>query len=119
MLAERWAGAIDAVGGPTLANAIASTRYGGTVAACGLAWGTDLPTTVFPFILRGVTLAGVDSVMAPLAARREAWGRLATDLDLDKLAAMTTTIGLAQVPETAAAILEGKVRGRVVVDVGA
>lgn len=119
MLAERWAGAVDAVGGATLANVIASTRYGGTVAACGLAGGTDLPTTVYPFILRGVTLAGIDSVMAPQAARREAWDRLARDLDLDKLASMTTRIGLAEVPATASAILAGKVRGRVVVDVGA
>jgi acrylyl-CoA reductase (NADPH) len=119
MLGERWAGAVDAVGGVTLANVVASTRYGGTVAACGLAGGTDLPTTVYPFILRGVTLAGVDSVMAPLAKREEAWARLARDLDLDRLAAMTTRIGLAEVPATAAAILEGKVRGRVVVDVRA
>lgn len=119
MLAERWAGVVDAVGGTTLANAIASTRYGGTVAACGLAGGTDLPSSVYPFILRGVTLAGIDSVMAPLAVRRQAWDRLAADLDLDKLAAMTTKVGLDEVPATAAAILEGQVRGRVVVDVGA
>ncbi len=116
---ERWAHAVDAVGSQTLVNVLAQTRYGGTVAACGLAQGSDLPGTVLPFILRGVTLAGVDSVMAPLARRREAWGRLATDLDLTKLAAMTTTIGLAGVPTACASILDGKVRGRVVVDVNA
>ena len=116
---ERWAHAIDAVGSATLANVIASTRYGGVVAACGLAQGGDLPTSVYPFILRGVTLAGVDSVMAPLALRREAWARLSTELDLSKLASMTTTIGLSDVAATAAAILEGQVRGRVVVDVHA
>ena len=115
--AERWAHAVDAVGSHTLVNVLAGTRYGGTVAACGLAQGGDLPGTVYPFILRGVTLAGVDSVMAPLALRQQAWARLATDLDLAKLAAMTTTIGLAEVPATCAAILEGQVRGRVVVDV--
>ena len=117
--AERWAHAVDAVGSHTLVNVLAGTRYGGTVAACGLAQGGDLPGTVYPFILRGVTLAGVDSVMAPLALRQQAWARLATDLDLAKLAAMTTTIGLAEVPATCAAILEGQVRGRVVVDVDA
>ncbi|MEZ5261504.1 MAG: MDR family oxidoreductase [Acidimicrobiales bacterium] len=117
--AERWANAVDAVGSHTLVNVLAGTRYGGTVAACGLAQGGDLPGTVYPFILRGVTLAGVDSVMAPLALRRQAWSRLATDLDLAKLAAMTTTIGLADVPGTCASILDGQVRGRVVVDVNA
>ncbi len=117
--AERWAHAIDAVGSATLANVIASTRYGGVVAACGLAQGGDLPTSVYPFILRGVTLAGVDSVMAPLALRREAWARLSRELDLSKLASMTTTIGLGDVASTCAAILEGQVRGRVVVDVNA
>jgi acrylyl-CoA reductase (NADPH) len=117
--AERWAHAVDAVGSATLANVLASTKYGGVVAACGLAQGGDLPATVYPFILRGVTLAGVDSVMAPLALRREAWARLATELDLGKLAAMTTTIGLAEVPATCASILDGQVRGRVVVDVNA
>ncbi|MGE0727920.1 MAG: MDR family oxidoreductase [Acidimicrobiia bacterium] len=117
--AERWANAVDAVGSHTLVNVLAGTRYGGTVAACGLAQGGDLPGTVYPFILRGVTLAGVDSVMAPLALRRQAWSRLATDLDLAKLAAMTTTIGLGDVPGTCASILDGQVRGRVVVDVNA
>ncbi len=119
MQSERWAGAIDAVGGVTLANVVASTRYGGTVAACGMAGGGDLPGSVFPFILRGVTLAGVDSVNAPIAIRRQAWDRLATDLDLHKLSAMSTRIGLADVPATGAAILQGQVRGRVVVDVRA
>lgn len=113
---ERWAGAIDAVGSHTLANALASTRYGGAVAACGLAQGTDLPVTVMPFILRGVTLAGVDSVMAPMAKRETAWARLATDLDLSKLQAMTSHIGLAAVPDVARDIVEGRTRGRVVVD---
>ncbi|MFN0026885.1 MAG: MDR family oxidoreductase [Acidimicrobiales bacterium] len=117
MGAERWAHAIDAVGSHTLANVLAGTRYGGVVAACGLAQGGDLVTSVYPFILRGVTLAGVDSVNAPLARRRQAWSRLADELDRSKLAAMTTTIGLAEVPATCAAILEGAVRGRVVVDV--
>jgi acrylyl-CoA reductase (NADPH) len=116
---ERWAGGVDAVGSHTLANVLASTRYLGTVAACGLVQGNDLPTTVLPFILRGVTLVGVDSVMAPLTARQEAWDRLAGDLDTDQLAAMTTTIGLGEVDDMCAAILEGRVRGRVVVDVNA
>jgi acrylyl-CoA reductase (NADPH) len=116
---ERWAGGVDAVGSHTLANVLAGTRYLGTVAACGLVQGNDLPTTVLPFILRGVTLVGIDSVMAPLSVRQEAWNRLARDLDAAHLAAMTTKIGLDQVDETCAAILEGRVRGRVVVDVNA
>ena len=116
---ERWAAGVDAVGSHTLANVLAATRYGGVVAACGLAQGTDLPVSVMPFIIRGVSLLGIDSVMAPLAARREAWSRLARDLDPAKLAAMTTRIPLSDVPDTCAAILEGNVRGRVVVDVGA
>lgn len=117
---ERWAGVVDAVGSNTLANAIAQTKYGGAVAACGLAQGADLPLTVMPFILRGVKLIGVDSVMAPQAARRRAWARLATDLDLDKLASITAgTIGLADLPGAAADILAGKIRGRMVVDVNA
>lgn len=116
---ERWAGAVDAVGGVTLANVIAQTKYGGTVAACGLAGGADLPSSVYPFILRGITLAGIDSVMAPRAIREEAWTRLARDLDMDKLNAMTGTIGLSDVPQAASDILAGKVRGRLVVDVNA
>ncbi len=116
---ERWAGAIDAVGSVTLANVIAQTRYGGTVAACGLAGGADLPSTVMPFILRGITLCGIDSVMAPRGIREEAWSRLARDLDLGKLNAMTSTIGLDGVEAAATDIIAGKVRGRLVVDVNA
>lgn len=112
---ERWAGVVDTLGSHTLANALAQTRYGGVVAACGLAQGSDLPTTVMPFILRGVTLAGVDSVMAPLARRQRAWTRLARDLDPALLEAMTEEIGLAQVIEKAQALMAGQVRGRMVV----
>lgn len=114
---ERWAGAVDTVGSHTLANVCSSTKYRGTVAACGLAQGMDLPATVAPFILRGVTLVGIDSVMAPREERIEAWRRLARDLDPAKLALMTREIGLGETIDTAAALLEGKVRGRVVVDV--
>lgn len=116
---ERWAGAIDAVGSHTLANVLAQIRYRGVVAAFGLAQGADLPGSVLPFILRNVTLAGIDSVNAPLAARRQAWARLATDLDPAKLARTTQVIGLAQVPTIAAQVLEGRVQGRTVVDVNA
>ncbi|NWH09293.1 MAG: oxidoreductase [Alphaproteobacteria bacterium] len=116
---ERWSGAIDSVGSRTLANVLAGTAYGGTVAACGLAQGLDLPGSVAPFILRGVTLAGIDSVMAPMPRRLKAWERLATDLDLGKLAAMTRTIPLAGVLDAAPEILAGQVRGRLVVDVTA
>ncbi|HVN02093.1 MAG TPA: MDR family oxidoreductase, partial [Caulobacteraceae bacterium] len=116
---ERWAGAVDAVGSHTLANVLSQTRYGGAVAACGLAQGMDLPGSVAPFILRGVTLCGVDSVMCPGPRREEAWRRLASDLDLGKLAAMRVDARLADVPRLAAEITEGKVRGRVVVDVNA
>ena len=116
---ERWAAAVDSVGSHTLANVCASLRYGGVVAACGLAQGMDLPTTVAPFILRGVTLAGVDSVMAPYARRAEAWGRLATELPAQVLANNTATITLDEAAATAARLLAGQVRGRVVVDVGA
>lgn len=114
---ERWAGAVDTVGSHTLANVCASMKYRGTVAACGLAQGMDFPSSVAPFILRGVTLAGVDSVMAPRAERLEAWRRLAQDLDVTKLELMTHEIGLGEAVATAAALLEGTVRGRVVVDV--
>ncbi len=114
---ERWAGAIDVVGSHTLANVLSQTMYGGAVAACGLAGGMDLPTSVAPFILRGVTLAGVDSVMAPIARRREAWNRLARDLDMAKLRAMTQTHPLREVEELAPQILDGKVRGRIVLSV--
>jgi acrylyl-CoA reductase (NADPH) len=114
---ERWAGVVDAVGSHTLANACAQTRYRGAVAACGLAQGMDFPSSVAPFILRGVRLIGVDSVMCPQAERRAAWTRLARDLDLAKLDAMTTGIGLADAIAAAPEILAGRVRGRLVVDV--
>lgn len=114
---ERWAGVVDAVGSHTLANALAQTRYGGAVAACGLAQGMDLPTSVAPFILRGVRLLGVDSVMCPTARRQQAWAHLAAELDRARLAAMTRTIGLAEAPQAAVDILAGQVRGRLVVDV--
>ena len=115
---ERWAAVVDAVGSHTLANACAQTRYGGIVAACGLAQGTDLPLTVMPFILRGVTLAGIDSVMAPLARRQQAWDRLAVDLDAHKLEAMTTEVPLGQAVARAADLMAGTVRGRLVVKIG-
>ncbi|KAB0264469.1 MDR family oxidoreductase [Microvirga brassicacearum] len=114
---ERWAAGIDTVGSTTLANVLSMTRYGGAVAACGLAGGMDLPSSVAPFILRGVALLGVDSVMAPKALRVEAWARLARELDFGKLAAMTTTIPLDQVLDAARDIVAGKVRGRLVVQV--
>lgn len=116
---ERWAGVVDAVGSHTLANALAQTRYGGAVAACGLAQGADLPTTVMPFILRGVTLAGVDSVMAPLARRQRAWDRLAQDLDLARLASIVEEVPLEAAIDRAHQLMAGKVRGRVVVKTGA
>jgi acrylyl-CoA reductase (NADPH) len=114
---ERWAGVVDAVGSHTLANAISQTRYGGAVAACGLAQGMDLPGSVAPFILRGVTLVGIDSVMAPKPLRDAAWKRLATDLDRGRLAAMRVDAKLADAARLGADIVEGKVRGRVVLDV--
>ena len=116
---ERWAGGVDAVGSHTLANVLAQTKYGGAVAACGLAQGMDLPASVAPFILRSVVLAGVDSVMRPKAEREVAWARLATDLDLGLLDKMTTTAGLEAVPDLAQQIIAGQVRGRVVIDVNA
>lgn len=112
---ERWAGVVDTVGSHTLANALAQTRYGGTVAACGLAQGMDLPTTVMPFILRNVALVGVDSVMAPLARRQQAWDRLARDLDPAKLEAMIEEVPLDLAQAKAQALMDGQVRGRVVV----
>jgi len=112
---ERWAGVVDAVGSNTLANALAQTRYGGTVAACGLAQGMDLPTTVMPFILRGVTLVGVDSVMAPIALRQRAWSRLAQDLSPALLESMIEEVPLEAAIDKAHALMDGKVRGRVVV----
>ncbi len=114
---ERWAAVVDAVGSHTLANALAQTRYGGVVAACGLAQGADLPSTVMPFILRGVTLAGVDSVMAPMARRREAWERLARDLDPAKLDAMVEEVPLEGAVDKAHQLMAGRVRGRVVVTI--
>jgi len=114
---ERWAGVVDAVGSHTLANALAQTKYGGVVAACGLAQGMDLPTTVMPFILRGVTLAGVDSVMAPLALRQRAWDRLARDLDPALLESMIDEVGLDQAVAKAQQLMAGQVRGRVVVKI--
>lgn len=113
---ERWAGAIDSVGSHTLANICASTRYRGTVAACGLAQGMEFPGSVAPFILRGVTLAGIDSVNRPREDRLQAWARLATDLDLSLLPLISHEIGLSEVLEVAPQILQGKVRGRVVVN---
>jgi acrylyl-CoA reductase (NADPH) len=115
---ERWAGGIDTVGSTTLANVLSMTRYGGAVAACGLAGGMDLPATVAPFILRGVSLVGIDSVMCPIERRREAWRRLASDLDAGKLAAMTSEIDLSGVIDAGRRIVEGGVRGRVVVRIG-
>lgn len=114
---ERWAGAIDVAGSTILANLLASIRYGGAVAACGLAAGMDLPATVAPFILRGVSLLGVDSVMAPRSKRLAAWAGLARDLDMDRLAKMTNEIALADVIGTTPDFLAGKVRGRIVVPV--
>jgi acrylyl-CoA reductase (NADPH) len=115
---ERWAGGIDAVGSHTLANVLSMTQYRGAVAACGLAGGMDLPTTVAPFILRGVALLGIDSVYRPRVDREEAWRRLEFDLDRAKLAEMTNEIGLADVMEAARNIVDGKVRGRIVVNIG-
>ena len=114
---ERWAAVVDSVGSHTLANACAQTRYRGLVAACGLAQGMDYPTTVAPFILRGVWLLGIDSVMAPKELREAAWQRLARDLDISQLERISTTIGLADATDAAQNIVVGKVRGRVVIDV--
>ncbi len=114
---ERWSAVVDAVGSQTLANALAQTRYGGIVAACGLAQGHDLPSTVMPFILRGVTLAGIDSVMAPIARRREAWARLARDLDPAMLELITEEVPLEQAIDKAQALMAGQVRGRIVVSI--
>jgi acrylyl-CoA reductase (NADPH) len=112
---ERWSAVVDAVGSHTLANALAQTRYGGAVAACGLAQGMDLPGSVAPFILRGVSLVGVDSVMAPLALREKAWARLAQDLDPAKLEAITTEVALTDAIDAARRLMDGQVRGRIVV----
>lgn len=114
---ERWAGGIDSVGSTTLANLLSMTKYRGAIAACGLAAGMDLPSSVAPFILRGVCLYGIDSVMCPLAERRRAWERLATDLDPAKLAEITQEISLDQVIDAGAKVLAGQVRGRIVVKI--
>jgi len=116
---ERWAGAVDSVGSKTLANVIAATQYGGAVAACGLAQGLDLPASVAPFILRGISLLGIESVYMPMPRRLQAWERIARDMDVKKLAAMTQTIKLADVGRAADDILAGKVRGRLIVEIGA
>jgi acrylyl-CoA reductase (NADPH) len=116
---ERWAGVVDAVGSHTLANACAGTKYRGAVAACGLAQGMDFPASVAPFILRGVTLYGIDSVMAPKNLREQAWARLAQDLDLAKLDSLVREIPLAGAIDAASEILAGRIRGRVVVNVDA
>jgi acrylyl-CoA reductase (NADPH) len=113
---ERWAGGVDAVGSHTLANVLSMTSYGGAVAACGLAQGMDLPGSVAPFILRGVSLLGIDSVMAPKALRLEAWRRIAAELDHAKLAALSTTIGFDGIIDAAHRIMDGTIRGRVVVE---
>jgi acrylyl-CoA reductase (NADPH) len=114
---ERWAGGVDSVGSTTLANLLSMTKYGGAIAACGLAAGMDLPSSVAPFILRGVCLLGIDSVMCPIEPRKAAWQRLASDLDRTKLAEITKEISLAEVPDWGAKILAGEVRGRVVVKI--
>jgi len=114
---ERWAGGVDSVGSTTLANLLSMTKYGGAIAACGLAAGMDLPTSVAPFILRGVSLLGIDSVMCPLAGRKAAWTRLAQDLDRSKLSEITHEIGIEEVFDAAPQILAGQVRGRVVVKI--
>jgi acrylyl-CoA reductase (NADPH) len=114
---ERWAGGIDSVGSTTLANLLSMTRYGGAIAACGLAAGMDLPSSVAPFILRGVCLLGIDSVMCPIEQRRLAWSRLASDLDRAKLSEITHEIGLDEVVATGPKILAGQVRGRIVVKI--
>jgi acrylyl-CoA reductase (NADPH) len=116
---ERWAGAVDAVGGATLATILTQLNYRASVAACGLAGGSDLPTTVIPFLLRGVNLLGIDSVMCPRDERTEAWRRLARDLPLDRLERMTQIVSLSALPDLAPKILKGEVRGRIVVDVAA
>lgn len=114
---ERWSGAIDSVGSQTLSNVLAQTKYGGAVSSCGLAQGMDLPSTVLPFILRGVSLVGIDSVMAPMSKRERAWDRLSKDLDMEKLAQMVVETNLDEVQNFAQLILDGQVRGRVVVNI--
>lgn len=115
---ERWAGGVESVGSTTLANVLSMTRPNGAIAACGLAGGMDLPTSVAPFILRAVSLLGIDSVMCATALRERAWRRLAVDLDRAKIAAMTSEIGLGEAIEAGRQIVEGRVRGRIVVKIG-
>lgn len=117
LAAERWAGVIDVAGSHMLANALASLRYGGICVACGLAQGADLPSSVMPFILRGVTLCGIDSVMAPRSLREKAWSRLERDMDMDRLSTMIVHHPLTALPQLGAEIIEGKIRGRVVIDI--
>jgi acrylyl-CoA reductase (NADPH) len=119
LLAERWAGAVDTVGSSTLAHLLAELRYGASVAACGLAGGSDLPTSVIPFLLRGVNLLGIDSVMCPIERRRVAWSRLARELPSEAIDTMIETVRLQDLPECAEKILKGQVRGRIVVDLAA
>jgi acrylyl-CoA reductase (NADPH) len=118
LASERWAGGVDTVGSGTLASVLKQTRYGGSVAACGLAGGNDLPTTVLPFILRGVSLLGVDSVMVPTDERIQAWQRLGTDLPTRRLDAISSVRGFVELPQLAEDILAGRTRGRVVIDMG-
>jgi len=115
----RWSGAVDAVGSTTLATILTQLKYRASVAACGLAGGNDLPTTVIPFLLRGINLLGIDSVMCPLPERQQAWQRLVRDLPMERLDAMTETVPLAALPESGRKILKGDIRGRIVVDVNA
>lgn len=117
LVTERWAGCVDTVGGTLLAGVLPAMKYGACVAACGNAGGNDVPVSILPFLLRGVSLLGIDSAMKPMPERREAWGRLARDLPLDKLDATTTVIGLDELPDCGSRILKGQVRGRTVVDV--
>ncbi|HLS19056.1 MAG TPA: oxidoreductase, partial [Paracoccaceae bacterium] len=113
---ERWAGCVDSVGGAMLARVLAQMKYGGSVAAVGLAGGAELPTTVIPFLLRGINLLGIDSVMQPKEHRIAVWGRIARDLDMEKLDAMTSAAGLADLPRLGAEILKGGIAGRVIID---
>jgi acrylyl-CoA reductase (NADPH) len=116
---ERWAGAVDAVGGTTLATVLTQLKYGASVAACGLAGGNDLPASVIPFLLRSVNLLGIDSVMCPVDRRREAWDRLVRDLPMEKLDALSETVPLEDLPRLSQRILKGEVRGRIVVELRA
>lgn len=118
LVGERWAGCVDTVGGAVLAGVLPALKYNGSVAACGNAGGNDVPVNILPFLLRGVNLLGIDSVMKPMPERRETWARLSRDLPLDKLDAMTTVVRLPDVPDWGGKILKGQVQGRVVIEVG-